>query len=275
MNEVENYSKKIFEEIKHVDEYGNEYWLARELQKVLEYSQWRRFHELIKRAQASCKLSKINVSDHFAVDSKMIDLAKGAKRKVIDYKLSRYACYLIVQNGNPSKKVIALGQTYFAIQTRKQEITEKEYQSLTEDEKRLYVRMNVNNKNKSLFYQAKKSGVKNFGKFNNYGYRGLYNETAEQIHKRKQLKENEEILDYMGSEELGANLFRITQTEAKLKKDRVNNESVACNTHYVVGKTVRKAISELGGTMPEELPTPEKSVHEIEQEELQKLLNHL
>ena len=249
-----------------------EYWEARELQKVLEYAQWRRFNELINKAMIACEMAKNKVSDHFAVDGKTIKMPKNATKEVVDYKLSRYACYLIVQNGNPRKKVIALGQTYFAVQTRKMEITEEEYSKLSENEKRIYTRINVNNKNKKLFYTAKKSGVKNFGKFNNYGYMGLYNgETAKDISKRKKLNEKEDILNWMGSEELGANLFRITQTEAKLERDKINNENNACNTHYTVGKTVRKAIKELGGTMPEKLPTPKKSVSEIELEELKRL----
>lgn len=182
MKDIEKYNKTIFDEIKHIDEKGYEYWEARELQKVLNYSQWRRFDELIDRAKIACKLSKIEVSDHFAEFGKTVPMPSGAKPKVIkDYRLSRYACYLIVQNGDSKKEVIALGQTYFAIQTRKQELTEEEFANLSEDERRLYTRITVNNKNKKLFHTAKNSGVKNFGKFNNYGYRGLYNgETAKE-----------------------------------------------------------------------------------------------
>lgn len=246
MNNLETYSESIFENIKHIDEFGNEYWDARELMPLLEYSKWENFHKVIKRAMLACETSNNNVSDHFPEFRKTIAMPKGALKTVVDYKLSRYACYLIVQNANPKKKSVALGQTYFAVQTRKQEITELEYSRLSEDEKRLYTRILVNNKNKYLFQTAKDSGVENFGKFNNYGYKGLYNgETAKQIAKRKSINENEDILDYMGSEELGANLFRITQTEAKLKKDSVDNEKDACLTHYHVGKTVRKAIQEL------------------------------
>lgn len=272
MNNLETYSESIFENIKHIDEFGNEYWDARELMPLLEYSKWENFHKVIKRAMLACETSNNNVSDHFPELRKTIAMPKGASKTVVDYKLSRYACYLIVQNANPKKKSVALGQTYFAVQTRKQEITELEYSRLSEDEKRLYTRILVNNKNKYLFQTAKDAGVANFGKFNNYGYKGLYNgETAKQIAKRKNIDEHEDILDYMGSEELGANLFRITQTEAKLKKDNVDNEDDACLTHYNVGKTVRKAIEELGGNMPETLPTPEKSIKELEREELQRI----
>jgi len=204
----------------------------------------------------------------------MIKMPKNATKDIIDFKLSRYACYLIVQNGDPKKEVIALGQTYFAVQTRKQEITEEQFMNLSEDEKRLYTRINVNNKNKKLFYTAKNAGVSNFGKFNNYGYQGLYNgETAEDIVKRKEINENEDILDWMGSTELAANLFRITQTEDVLDNKNIKGETKACETHYKVGKAVRNTIKEIGGTMPEELPTPEKSVKEIENEIRNKLIN--
>lgn len=274
MKEIENYNEVTFESIKHIDEFGNEYWEARELMPLLEYSKWENFHKVIKRAKIACETSNNNINDHFPEFRKPIVGGKGNVQNVIDYHLSRYACYLIVQNANPRKKSVALGQTYFAIQTRKQEINELEYSKLTEDEKRLYTRILVNNKNKYLFKTARESGVENFGKFNNYGYKGLYNgEIAKQIAKRKNINDKEDILDYMGSEELGANLFRITQTEAKLKKDNIDNEDDACLTHYNVGRTVRKAIEELGGNMPEELPTPKKSIKEIEKEELQKIEN--
>ena len=272
MSNIEEYNEKTFESIKHINEYGNEFWEARELMPLLEYSKWENFHKVIKRAMIACETSNNSVLDHFPEFRKPIVGGKGNIQNVVDYHLSRYACYLIVQNANPRKKSVALGQTYFAIQTRKQEITELEYSKLTEDEKRLYTRILVNNKNKYLFKTAREAGVENFGKFNNYGYKGLYNgETAKQIAKRKNIKENEDILDYMGSEELGANLFRITQTEAKLKKDNIDNEDDACLTHYNVGRTVRKAIEELGGNMPETLPTPEKSIKELEKDELQKI----
>ena len=213
------YTEKIFDDIKHFDEFGVEYWLARELQKVLGYCQWRSISDLIERAKIACNESKYNVDDHFAVQRKMIKLAKGATREVKDYKLSRYACYLIVMNGNPKKEVIALAQTYFAIQTRLQELSEKEYSSLTEDEKRLYQRNLTKKGNRSLNITARNAGVRNFDKFHNYGYRGLYNgETANDIAKRKGLRYREDILDNMCSDELIANLFRISQTEALVKK---------------------------------------------------------
>ena len=204
----------------------------------------------------------------------MIKLAKGATRNVIDYKLSRYACYLIVMNGNPKKEIIALAQTYFAIQTRKQELSEKEYSELTEDEKRFYQRSLTKKGNYSLNQVAKKCGVKNFDKFHNTGYKGLYNgETANDIAKRKNLRYREDILDNMGSEELAANLFRITQTESKLKRDNISSEKDANETHYNIGKNIREVIAKNGGTMPEKLPTPKKSLKEIEKEELKKLTN--
>ena len=267
MNELEKINETIFESIRHVDEYGNEYWYARELQYILGYNQWRSINDLIKRAKVACKESDNNIHDHFAVDRKMINIAKGATRNVIDYKLSRYACYLIVQNANPKYEMVALGQTYFAIQTRKQELLEEEYGRLTEDEKRFYQRDLTKKGNYSLNQTAKKAGVKNFDKFHNAGYKGLYNgETANDIAKRKGLRYREDILDNMGSEELAANLFRITQTDAKLKRDNVDNEYTANSVHFEVGKKVRNTIKELGGTMPENLPTPDKSLKELEKE---------
>ena len=267
MNEIKEYTNKIFEEIKHIDENNNEYWLARELQSVLGYNQWRSINDLIERAKVACKESKYNVDDHFALQRKMIKLAKGATRNVADYKLSRYACYLIVMNGNPKKEIIALAQTYFAIQTRKQEISEREYNELTEDEKRLYRRNQARKGNYNLNKTAVNSGVKDLARFHNAGYKGLYNgETANDIFKRKKLRYREDILDYMGSEELADNIFRIAQTDAKLKRDNVDNEYTANSVHFEVGREVRNSIKRLGGTMPEDLPTPDKSLKEIEKE---------
>lgn len=240
--------------------------------KVLKYSKWQNFKKAIDRAKISCKMVNNNVSDWVTDISKPIITGKGKQELIEDYKLTRYACYLIVQNGDSRKEEIALGQTYFAVQTRKMELTEQEYLNLSEDERRYYTRRDIAHKNLWLFQSAKKAGVKNYGKFNNAGYKGLYNgETARDIANRKGIKESDDILDFIGSEELGANLFRITQTDAKLKRDKINNESDACDTHYEVGKTIRNTIKILGGTMPEELPTPDKSILEIEKEELQKI----
>lgn len=276
MRNIEEYKEKTFDDIRHIDELGNEYWEARELMIALGYSKWGNFKKVIDKSKISCNISNNNVNDHFADVGKTVPMPSGAKPKIIeDYKLSRYACYLIVQNSDPRKKTVALGQTYFAIQTRKMEITEEEYSKLSEDEKRLYTRINVKNKNKYLFDTAKKAGVNNYGRFNDYGYRGLYaGETAKQIAKRKGIDPTkEDILDYMGSTELAANLFRITQTDEVLKNKKVNNEDDACKTHHTVGQAVRQTIRKIGGTMPEKMPTPEKSIKEIEKEELLKITN--
>lgn len=260
-------NNKSFEDIKHIDENGIEFWYARELMHILQYSNWQNFEKIIKKAKISCKNSNINVLDHFIDVNKMVQIGSGAERKQQDYELTRYACYLIAQNGDSRKKVIALAQTYFAVQTRKQEISEKEYSTLTEDEKRFYQRNLTRKGNYSLNQTAKKAGVKNFDKFHNAGYKGLYNgETADDIAKRKGLRYREDILDNMGSEELAANLFRITQTESRLKRDKVDTENKANKTHYEVGAKIRKTIKELGGTMPEDLPTPSKSLKQLEKE---------
>ena len=262
--DIEKYNNNVFENIKHIDEYGNEYWYARELQKVLEYKEWRNFKIVIEKAKTSCENSKINTHDHFVELNKMIELGKTAKRKINDYKLSRYACYLIVQNGDPSKAVIALGQTYFAIQTRKQELLE-EYNLLPEDDKRLKNRKEIRTGNRTLNRTAINAGVKNLDKFHNAGYKGLYNgETADDIAKRKGLRYREEILDNMGSDELAANLFRISQTNQKLIRDNIQGEQESNDIHYEVGKKVRKAIADIGGTMPEDMPTPNRSLKELE-----------
>ena len=270
MNELdkkENYTNKTFEDIKHIDENGVEYWYARELQLVLNYKEWRKFENVINKAKESCRNSDITVLEHFVDIDKTIKMPKCATKNIRDYKLTRYACYLIAQNGDTRKKVIALAQTYFAIQTRKQEISEKEYSSLTEDEKRFYQRNLTKKGNYSLNQIAKKTGVKNFDKFHNSGYKGLYNgETADDIAKRKGLRYREDILDNMGSDELIANLFRISQTEQKLKKDNIQSEKEANKAHYEVGSKIRKTIKELGGTMPEDLPTPKKSLKQLEKE---------
>ena len=266
MKEIEKNNKK-FEDIKHIDENGVEFWYARELMPILEYSKWENFKKVIEKAMIACKNSGISIKDCFPDIRKPIISGKGKEEFIEDYKLNRYACYLIAQNGDSRKKVIALAQTYFAIQTRKQEITEKEYSMLTEDEKRFYQRNLTKKGNHSLNQAAKNAGVKNFDKFHNSGYKGLYNgETADDIAKRKGLRYREDILDNMGSDELIANLFRISQTEQKLRKDNIQGEQNANSTHYEVGKKVRKAIADIGGTMPEDFPTPEKSLKQLEKE---------
>lgn len=218
MNTIEEYKETMFENIKHIEKNGDEYWEARELQQILGYKEWRYFSTVIEKAQIACSRSNNNINSNFGVNTKIGKTGVSSKT-IIDYKLSRYACYLIVQNANPKLKAVALGQTYFAVQTRKMELTEEEYFKLTEDEKRLYRRKQTRDGNKLLYKIAKEKGVKNFDRFTNEGYKGLYNgETANDIAKRKGLRYREEILDNMCSEELGANVFRITQTEALLKK---------------------------------------------------------
>lgn len=273
MNKIIDYTK-TFEDIKHIDEFNNEYWYARELQLVFEYKQWRRFEQAIERAKKACENSDINVSAHFADIGKLSRRANNAEVMINDYKLSRYACYLIAQNGDSRKKVIAMAQTYFAVQTRKQELNEIEYNTLTEDEKRFYQRDLTRKGNYSLNQTAKNSGVKNFDKFHNAGYKGLYNgETADDIAKRKGLRYREDILDNMGSDELIANLFRVSQTEQKLKKDNIQTERDATNAHFEVGKNIRDVIAKNGGTLPEKLPTPKKSLKQLEKENKKFLKN--
>ena len=267
--EVTAYSQQTFESIKHIDENGAEFWFARELQIALEYAQWRRFQESVERAKTACEASGLNVMDHFADVGKMIDLAKGAQREIADIKLSRYACYLIVMNGDPRKEVIALGQTYFAVKTRQQEIA-NDLAQLSEDDKRLAIRDEVTIRNKFLASSAKAAGVVtpvDYAVFQNRGYQGLYNGLGmKDIHKRKGLKKNEQILDHMGATELAANLFRITQTDDKLRRENIKGKEKANETHFAVGKKVRQTIAELGGTMPENLPTPEKSAKVLKRE---------
>ncbi|MDD3307248.1 MAG: DNA damage-inducible protein D [Acetobacterium sp.] len=270
MKEITDYNESIFESIKHTNEYGQEYWLARELQTVLEYTEWRNFSKVIEKAKEACKNSNNTIANHFVDVNKMVDIGSGAEREIGDIELSRYACYLIVQNGDPSKQVIALGQTYFAIKTRQQELIEN-YDNLTDDQKRLAVRNEIKEHNKALADAAHNAGVVTpfeYAIFQNKGYQGLYGGlNAKGIKQRKNLKKSESILDHMGHEELAANLFRATQTESKLRRENIKGKDQANSTHFEVGKAVRKTIEELGGTMPEDLPTPEKSIKEIEKDQ--------
>ncbi len=261
----DNNNNKTFEDIKHIDEYGNEYWLARELQKVLEYKEWRNFELVVNKAKKACENSNFDVFERFVDVNKTIEMPKNATKVVKDYKLSRYACYLIVQNADPNKKIVALGQTYFAIQTRKQEISESEYDLLSDDEKRFYQRKLTKQGNYTLQKAAASAGVKNMAEFHNAGYKGLYNgETADDIFKRKKLRYREDILDNMNEDELVANLFRINQTKQKLIKENIQGEKNAKEVHNLVGKEVRNTIEKLGGTLPEQMPTPKKSLKELE-----------
>ena len=265
-----SYTETLFESIKHINEYGNEFWYARELQKALEYNQWRRFEEVIERAKNACKNSGNIISEHFANVGKSSPMPNGGERIIDDYALSRYACYLIVQNGDSRKKVIALGQTYFAVKTRQQELIEN-FDDLSEDKKRLAIRNEMKTHNKSLAEAAKMAGVsepRDYAIFQNKGYQGLYGGLGrKEIHARKGLKKSQDILDYMGSTELAANLFRATQTDEKLRKENIIGKEAANQTHYEVGKKVRQTIKELGGTMPEDLPTPSKGIKQIEREQ--------
>lgn len=268
MTDIAGYSENIFEEIKHTNEYGEEFWYARELQIVLGYTEWRNFKNIIDKAKAACNASNNEEFDHFVDINKMVK-AGVAEKPIEDIMLSRYACYLIVMNADPRKKVIALGQTYFAIKTRQQEIIEN-YDELSENQKRLAIRNEIASHNRALADAANKAGVTEpveYAIFQNYGYKGLYGGMdMKAIHKHKGLKSSQKILDHMGSTELAANLFRATQTEEKLHRENVQGKENANKTHYEVGAKVRKTIAELGGTMPEDLPTPDKSIKQIERE---------
>jgi DNA-damage-inducible protein D len=244
-------AQNAFEQIKRVNEYNSEYWSARELAKILEYSEYRHFLPVIEKAKEACKNSKQDIHSHFEDMLEMVKIGSGAEREVETIYLSRYACYLIIQNSDPSKEIVALGQTYFTIQTRRQE----ESDALLEDHKRVMLRDEIKKHNTSLAEAASQAGVIQFGKFQNYGYMGLYGGLkSDDIHKKKNLKKSQQILDHMGSEELAANLFRATQTDAKLRRENIQGENEANLTHYNVGRKVRQTIEELGGTMPEELP---------------------
>jgi len=268
-----NYTESLFESIRHVNKYGQEFWYVRDLQIALEYTEWRNFCKVIEKAKEACRGSNNAVSDHFVDVNKIVN-AGATSKDIGDIQLSRYACYLIVQNGDPRKKVIALGQTYFAVKTRQQELIEN-YENLSEDQKRIAIRQEMKEHNKMLVAAAKDAGVEttlDYAIFQNYGYMGLYGGLkASDIKERKGLKKSQDILDYMGYEELAANLFRATQTEAKLRRENIQGKQEANKTHFEVGKKVRDTIKDLGGTMPEDLPTPEKSIQQLEREQKKKL----
>ena len=288
MSELKAHEYKQFEDIRHLNANGNEYWLARELSLTLDYSEWRNFSKVIDKARLACKNSGFDMDDHFVEVNKMIEMpSKPRKNKsdigfvevnktksIIDYELSRYACYLIVQNGDPRKEIIAHGQTYFAIQTRRQEVADY-FNQLDEDNKRLVVRGDIKQWNQMLVEAARNAGLisnEDYAVFQNAGYKGLYGGLdVEDIHKRKGLEKNDKILDFMGSEELAANLFRITQTESKLKRENIQGARAATATHYTVGSKVRQTIKDLDGTIPEDLLTPEKSISQVEREQITEL----
>lgn len=266
--------ESVFENIKRYLDDGIEFWYARELQDVLEYTEWRNFKKVIDKAKIACDNSGNSVEDHFVDINKMVQIGSGADRIVDDIQLSRYACYLIVQNGDPRKEIIAIGQTYFAVKTRQQEVIEN-YDILTEEQKRLAIRNEIAAHNKALAEAANQAGITKpveYAIFQNFGYKGLYGGMdMKAIHKHKGLKKSHKILDHMGSTELAANLFRATQTEEKLRRDKVCGKDEANKTHFEVGAKVRQTIKELGGTMPEDLPTPEKSIQQIEKEQMARL----
>lgn len=270
-------AESLFDSIKHINDAGQEFWYARELQKVLEYTEYNKFIPTIQKAMKACEQSGNAIEDHFAHTSEMVEIGSGAKREFNSFKLSRYACYLIVMNGDSRKKVIALAQTYFAVKTRQQELIER-FDDLTEDQKRLAIRREMAEHNKLLVAAAKDAGVEtslDYAIFQNHGYMGLYGGLkAQDIKNLKGLKKSQNILDYMNYEELAANLFRATQTEAKLRRENIQAKEEANNTHYSVGKEVRDTIKRLGGTMPEELPVPEKSIKQIERELNKKIENN-
>jgi DNA-damage-inducible protein D len=266
---VINQHHQTFEGIRQFDDEGNEYWLARQLAKVLEYSEYRHFLPVIERAKDACRNSNHQVEDHFEDLLDMVEIGSGAKRQIADVRLSRYACYLLVQNGDPSKPVIANGQTYFAIQTRRQELRDSgNFGQLSEDDRRILLRSELATHNKSLAAAAKDAGVEtnlDYAIFQDHGYKGLYGgRGAKEIHVIKGLKKSQKILDHMGSSELAANLFRATQTEEKLRRDKVQGKVHANQTHFEVGKKVRQTIQELGGAMPENLPVPDESIQQLE-----------
>lgn len=265
---IAQYHHGNFEGIRQLDADGIEYWLARDLAPLLEYQDWRNFLQVVDKARVACQQSGHPVDDHFGDTTKMVPIGSGAQRPVPDVQLSRYACYLIVQNGDSGKPVIANGQTYFAMQTRRQELADDaNFAQLGEDDKRLAIRNELANHNKHLAAAAKDAGVDtplDYAIFQDHGYKGLYGGLGHKgIHARKELSKNQKILDHMGSTELAANLFRATQTEEKLRRDEVRGKAQANRTHFEVGGKVRQTIQELGGTMPENLPNPETSIQQI------------
>lgn len=274
MPDVTEYRNTVFESLKQINEHGMEYWSARDLSTALQYTAWRNFVKVITKAMTACNASGINMFDHFVDVNKMVSLGSGSERALADYQLSRYACYLIVQNADSSKEIIALGQTYFALKTREREL-EEEFQQLTEDKKRLAIRNELKEHNRKLADAARNAGVRDgldYAIFQNHGYKGLYGGmTAKDIHTHKGLKKKEKILDHMGSTELAANLFRATQTEDKLRRENIKGKQRANQTHYEVGKKVRQTIAELGGAMPEDLPVPEQSIQQLEKDDNSKL----
>ena len=270
-----NFTDSPFEQIKQVDPDDNEFWSARDLMPLLEYTKWNNFKNVLLKAQIACENSGIDPANHFIPAAKMVMIGHDAKREVEDMHLSRYACYLVVQNADPAKEVVALGQTYFAVQTRRQEVAdENPLVELTEDQRRLLLRQRIKHQNTDLASAAKTAGVitaQDFAVFQNHGYRGLYNGLmADDIHRKKKLKKSQHILDHMGTTELAANLFRSTQAEDKLRRDNIKGKENANQVHYQAGVVVRRAIAELGGTMPEDLPTLE-SIKKLERAEKKRL----
>jgi DNA-damage-inducible protein D len=265
-----SYTEAVFENIKHINEYGQEFWYARELQVALEYTQWRNFLKVIDKAKQACESGFIPVSECFVDVNKTSPMPNGGTKPLDDIMLSRYACYLIVQNADPNKEIIALGQTYFAVKTRQQELIE-DYDELSEDQKRLAIRNEMIAHNKSLAEAAQMAGITtklDYAIFQNRGYQGLYGGLGvQEIHAKKGLTKSQKILDHMGSTELAANLFRATQTDEKLRREKIKGKAAANQTHYDVGRKVRQTIEELGGTMPEDLPVPKKSIKQIEREQ--------
>jgi DNA-damage-inducible protein D len=266
------YDPSLFDEIRHVNEYDAFFWYARELMEVLEYQKWQNFVKAIRRAMLACTRSGNDTQDHFTEVSKMVDLGSGSQREVLEYELSRYACYLIVMNGDPHKEVIALGQTYFAVRTRHDEIMEQHRELLDEDTQRLANREELRDRNRALNDAAHKAGVTNYGSFTDYGYLGLYGgERAADIRRRKGIGDKENPMDYAGGEELADNIFRAAQTAAKIKREGITDQEDAEQAHLDIGRKVRKVIEEMGGTMPEDLSTPPESIQKLERRKRREL----